>query len=121
MIEQQTLVSDAPKNAPAMSPRRRFMAAMVPGALLALTALIVYALLHKNPHPAQAGLNEWATPNIKTATLHRGNIGEYIEAIGTVTPLATVNLYSQVNGQVVAVHYVEGQIVHRGVRGGHIR
>ena len=25
-----------------------------------------------------------------------------------------MNLYSQVNGQVVAVHYIEGQVVHRG-------
>jgi len=46
--------------------------------------------------------------------VRRGSLGQYIEAIGTVTPLATVNLYSQVNGQVIAVHYVEGQIVHRG-------
>jgi multidrug efflux system membrane fusion protein len=37
-----------------------------------------------------------------------------VEALGTVTPVATVNLYSQINGQVVAVHYVEGQMVHRG-------
>lgn len=53
-------------------------------------------------------------PNIRTATARRGDIGQYIEAIGTVTPLASVSLYSQVNGQVVAVHYTEGQTVHRG-------
>jgi multidrug efflux system membrane fusion protein len=51
---------------------------------------------------------------VKTATAHLGSIGYYIEALGTVTPLATVNLYSQVNGRVIAVHYVEGQMVHRG-------
>jgi len=51
---------------------------------------------------------------VKTATAHLGSIGYYIEALGTVTPLATVNLYSQVNGRVTAVHYVEGQMVHRG-------
>ena len=51
---------------------------------------------------------------IKTAIAHLGSIGYYIEALGTVTPLATVNLYTQVNGQVMAVHYKEGQIVHRG-------
>ncbi len=37
-----------------------------------------------------------------------------MQALGTVTPLASVNLYSQVNGRVVAVHYTEGQMVHRG-------
>ena len=51
---------------------------------------------------------------IKVATAHLGSIGYYVEALGTVTPQATVNLYSQVNGRVVAVHYVEGQMVHRG-------
>jgi multidrug efflux system membrane fusion protein len=51
---------------------------------------------------------------IKVATAHLGPIGYYVEALGTVTPQATVNLYSQVNGRVVAVHYVEGQMVHRG-------
>ncbi len=51
---------------------------------------------------------------VKTATSHLGSIGYYVEALGTVTPLATVNLYSQINGRVVGVHYVEGQMVHRG-------
>jgi membrane fusion protein, multidrug efflux system len=51
---------------------------------------------------------------IKTATAHLGSIGYYVQALGTVTPLATVNLYSQVSGRVIAVHYVEGQMVHRG-------
>jgi multidrug efflux system membrane fusion protein len=51
---------------------------------------------------------------IKTATAHLGPIGYYVQALGTVTPLATVNFYSQVNGRVMAVHYVEGQMVHRG-------
>ena len=51
---------------------------------------------------------------IRVATAHLGPIGYYVEALGTVTPQATVNLYSQVNGRVVAVHYVEGQMVRRG-------
>ncbi len=75
---------------------------------------IFFALRHAKPSGTQAGAMQLATPNIRTATVRRGSIGQYIEALGTVTPLATVNLYSQVNGQVVAVHYIEGQIVHRG-------
>jgi len=31
-----------------------------------------------------------------------------------VTPISTVNIFSQVSGQVLAVHYREGQIVHKG-------
>lgn len=51
---------------------------------------------------------------VRTATAHTGPIGYYVEAIGTVTPLTTVNLYSQVTGRVMQVHYVEGQMVRRG-------
>ena len=90
------------------------MRALVSVALLTLAGVVVYALIHKNLRGAQITVDQMPTPNIRTATVRQGNIGQYIEAIGTVTPLATVNLYSQVNGQVVAVHYVEGQIVHRG-------
>ena len=80
----------------------------------ALITAVVVALLRKHKPASQAGESPLTTPNIRTAAVHRGSIGEYIEALGTVTPLTTVNLYSQVNGEVVAVHYVEGQMVHRG-------
>ena len=41
-------------------------------------------------------------------------MGVYIDALGTVTPISTVNIYSQVSGQVLVVHYREGEIVHKG-------
>jgi membrane fusion protein, multidrug efflux system len=116
MIEQQTVVSETLKKAPTAppsSPPRNRMRALVSVALLTLAGVVVYALIHKNPRGAQITVDQMPTPNIRTATVRQGNIGQYIEAIGTVTPLATVNLYSQVNGQVIAVHYVEGQIVQR--------
>jgi multidrug efflux system membrane fusion protein len=47
----------------------------------------------------------------KTTT---GNINVYVDALGTVTPVATVTLYSQITGVVMSVHYREGQIVHKG-------
>ena len=80
----------------------------------ALITLVIVAIVRSHKPASQAGENPLTTPNIRIATVHRGSIGEYIEALGTVTPLATVNLYSQVNGEVVAVHYAEGQIVHKG-------
>jgi multidrug efflux system membrane fusion protein len=45
---------------------------------------------------------------------HTGNINIYDDALGTVTPVFTVTLYSQITGKVMAVHYKEGQIVHKG-------
>ena len=43
-----------------------------------------------------------------------GDMGVYINALGTVTPISTVNIFSQVSGRVLSVHYREGQIVQKG-------
>ncbi len=51
---------------------------------------------------------------ILTATAQRADIPIYLEALGTVTPLHTVLITSQVSGQVVSVHYQEGQLVEQG-------
>ena len=83
-------------------------------ALLVLAVLVVLALVRKPKTVAVADADQGAPPNIHAAAAHIGDIGYYVEALGTVTPLATVNVYSQVNGVVQAVHYVEGQMVHRG-------
>ena len=44
----------------------------------------------------------------------KGDIGIYLDSIGTVTPVYTASITSQVNGIVTAVHYKEGQLVHKG-------
>ena len=51
---------------------------------------------------------------VTTATAKQGNLGVYLDAIGTVTPVYTASIVSQVTGPVVAVHYKEGQIVRKG-------
>lgn len=51
---------------------------------------------------------------VLAATAERGDLPVYIEAIGTVTALATASIASQVNGQIWRVRYTEGQLVHRG-------
>lgn len=51
---------------------------------------------------------------LTTATAKQGNLGVYLDAIGTVTPVYTASITSQVTGPVIAVHYKEGQIVHKG-------
>jgi membrane fusion protein, multidrug efflux system len=64
----------------------------------------------KKPSRRGAG----GTTTITTATAQKGDIGVYLDAIGTVTPVHTASLTSQVNGVVTAVHYQEGQIVRQG-------
>lgn len=62
----------------------------------------------KKPAPAPPKVN------ITTATATKGDIGVYLDEIGTVTPVYTDSITSQVNGLVIAVHYKEGQLVSKG-------
>jgi membrane fusion protein, multidrug efflux system len=52
--------------------------------------------------------------NLTTTTAEKGDIGSYLDAIGTVTPVYTTSITSQVNGIVTDVHYKEGQLVRKG-------
>jgi membrane fusion protein, multidrug efflux system len=51
---------------------------------------------------------------ISTAAAKSGDIGVYVKALGTVTPLNTVSLTARVAGQISKVEYTEGQLVHIG-------
>jgi multidrug efflux system membrane fusion protein len=51
---------------------------------------------------------------IQTATAHTGEIGVFINALGTVTPVYTVTVTSRVQGEITHVYYREGQIVRKG-------
>ena len=51
---------------------------------------------------------------LTTATATKGDIGVYLDAIGTVTPVYTASITSQVTEPVIAVHFTEGQIVRKG-------
>jgi len=51
---------------------------------------------------------------ISTVTATTGDIGVYVNALGTVTPFNTVSLTARVTGQIAKVEYQEGQIVHVG-------
>lgn len=54
-----------------------------------------------------------ATP-VGIASAAKGDIPIVIRALGTVTPLATVTVKTQITGQLVEVHFTEGQYVKQG-------
>ncbi len=51
---------------------------------------------------------------IATSAAQKGDIGTYVNALGVVTPINTVMVKSRVDGQLMSVNYVEGQMVHAG-------
>lgn len=87
--------------------------------LLLIFAVIFYLILHKrqNTKAAAGGgrRGAFAGPvTLTVATAKQGDIGVYLNAIGTVTPVHTATIYNQVVGVITAVHYREGQMVHQG-------
>ncbi len=51
---------------------------------------------------------------VTTATARQGDMGIYLNALGTVTPVYTVTVTSRVQGQITQVYYREGQMVQKG-------
>jgi membrane fusion protein, multidrug efflux system len=86
--------------------------------ILVLFGLLFWWVMHRKQAPAAAGggrrgaLGGTVTLNVRTAK--KGNIGVYLDAIGTVTPVYTDTLISQVTGVITQVNYRQGQLVHRG-------
>jgi membrane fusion protein, multidrug efflux system len=78
--------------------------------VLVLVVVLVWHHLHneKKAKPAPPKIT------ITTATAKKGDIGVYLDAIGTVTPVYTDSIASQVTGVVIAVHFKEGQRVSKG-------
>jgi multidrug efflux system membrane fusion protein len=83
-----------------------------------LLAIILAGILfsrHENDEKkAAAAKQKPAGTTVTTVTAQKGNIGVYLDAIGTVTPVYTASITSQVTGMIVAVNFQEGQVVEKG-------
>lgn len=94
-----------------------WIAAVIVGCVLAGAA---YALTRpgktpaaKNSGGASAAVGPRATP-VVTAVARTGDLPVSITALGTVTALNTVTVRSRVDGQLLKVHFNEGQVVRAG-------
>ncbi|HME13737.1 MAG TPA: efflux RND transporter periplasmic adaptor subunit [Candidatus Acidoferrum sp.] len=98
--------------------RSKAVGAMVWIIVLAIFATGFWLILRKHDQSASApktGRGAGGAPvTLNTATAQKGDIGVYLDAIGTVTPVYTSSITSQVNGIVTTVHYREGQMVRKG-------
>src|SRR5271157_1457186 len=101
---------------PAFVPRHTGLHVVMWILLLLIVAVPLMLVLHHREEAKEAAAAKHVTPGITitSARAQKGSIGIYLDAIGTVTPVYTDSITSQVNGQVVAVHYTEGQRVSKG-------
>jgi membrane fusion protein, multidrug efflux system len=97
--------------------RHKFTGVIVWIILLLIFAAAFLLVLRKhdestsNAKPSRGG---GGPVTVAPATAQKGDVGIYLDSIGTVTPVYTSSITSQVNGIVTAVHYKEGQIVRKG-------
>jgi len=85
--------------------------------LLVLAAVFVLVLRHHEEAQkaaAAAAVRVKTGITVTSATAQKGDIGVYLNAIGTATPVYTASITSQVDGIVVAVQFKEGQRVAKG-------
>jgi multidrug efflux system membrane fusion protein len=60
------------------------------------------------------GGEEGAPTPVLAIRARTGNIGVYFTGLGSVTPISTVTVRSRVDGELVAIHYREGDMVRKG-------
>jgi multidrug efflux system membrane fusion protein len=90
--------------------RRRWVIVV---AILLVGLFLLHNFTKKPPEPA-GGRNQQGNATITVGQSRTGDIGIYVNALGTVTPTYTVTVYSQVTGRVMEVRYKEGQMVRKG-------
>lgn len=103
----------------ALPPPRRILGALVKLIVFAGLAVVIYyawpwivtwiSLLGHKPvqKPPQRVIP------VVTATVRRGDMDLYLNGLGTVTAFYTVTVRSRVEGQLITVHFTEGQIVNK--------
>jgi multidrug efflux system membrane fusion protein len=92
--------------------RRRFVLTSIL-ILLLLAGVVWWNRQGSAPQPANSGRNA-APMSIVPEVVSKGDIGININALGTVTSLATVTIRSQISGQLVRVAFKEGDEVKKG-------
>lgn len=104
------------RDAAAPAPTRRRLSRAwiaVAATLLIITGLAFYVVKLSGPKPA--GPADTARPvPVTVAAAIMGDFGVMLEALGTVTPIATVLIKTQISGRIVEIGFTEGQMVKEG-------
>jgi multidrug efflux system membrane fusion protein len=114
---------EPPSNLPAKSPqpgkgRRWVYIALV---LILAVGAFIWVRRPASPGPTQKSGNgksgrggASAVTTVVAAKATTGDIGVYLTGLGAITPIATVTIKSRVDGQLMSVHFKEGDPVKQG-------
>ena len=112
---QETEKNDFPKRTRSVTLLRHWKIGLLVVCLLA-GVYIVWMKFGKAESRAavQEATASVAAVPVATVTAKTGSIPIYLTGLGSVTPLNTVTVKTQVNGQLISVRYQEGQLVRVG-------
>jgi multidrug efflux system membrane fusion protein len=98
--------------------RRKWWGKQLWAVVAVLVVLAIFLVLYLNRSHAGADAASarvrQAPAAITVGQSKTGDINIYLDALGTVTPVYTVTVYSQITGRILAVHYRQGEMVHEG-------
>ena len=83
--------------------------------VLAIIGAVVWYYHRPSEQPKTGGRNQFGGPTpVGVATVQKGDMPVTLTGLGTVTPLATVTVKTQINGYLTEVAFQEGQMVKKG-------
>jgi multidrug efflux system membrane fusion protein len=82
--------------------------------VLLVLGFAIYETAHWVRPPPGGRFPQGAPQTVGTSTAALGDVRVILNELGTVTPLATVTVQTQINGQLTDVGFTEGQLVKKG-------
>ena len=84
--------------------------------VLLLLGFAIYETVHwvRTATPPGGRFPQGAVQTVGASTAALGDVHVILNELGTVTPLATVTVQTQINGQLTEVGFTEGQLVKKG-------
>lgn len=98
-----------------LQPKKRHLWVWIFLLLLIIGGIIVYRVYQASAQATKSAANQGPhTIPVTTAVATKGDMGDYVTALATVVPVYTVTITGRVQGEIVAIHYNEGQLVKKG-------